>query len=279
MSNRYVDVVFNTQSGPRSIFSVLECGEDGVKVFIKPGTFIRSLGIPSSHQSEESEHNSKILDNRFSIHSSDGSPSGDIMIKWTQKIEGMEDERTAACWVSGVKNSSLYAPVFSRRCTALSGDSWNPSKRATETSVVGTVNLKRFSPFICLFAGLPNAIFNATTRLPICVHTLRFRRFSLVLLHSYIPVPAHDSGAVQGMATLREFGPMAGFTSRQAFELAMTGWSGMREELCQTISAEFPEEPTITKFHRISEFMPHPSESSREYKKWILKHRPQISGF
>lgn len=180
--------------------------------------FLHSTGryLDDRNQAPSELHDRTINQQRYSVHVSPSMPEMN-MIKHTVEANGKQI--TTSHFTRAIKRTDRYAPLLSR----LVRHTLEPTKAtlATKSHSLGRYEPDRYTLYFSLFVGSADRQFLYPPEFSFRVKTLTFGRFSLVMLYSFISMPA-GKGMTSHFLT-HDPGLMTDDERRSEMEMFMNG--------------------------------------------------------
>lgn len=167
-----------------------------VILLLKHASFFREPGAPASD-------NKEIHQQRYSFHRSLESKEGINFIKQTFEFKDGEVINTRVV-TPVIKNASGFVQIFSRRVPKLEPEKYNakkPSKDSIDVNL-GSWNMSNASLFLSVYVGSPSLDipkFDGSANITSFV----ISDFRILLIWTYILMPAHDSGTLHHRMTFK----------------------------------------------------------------------------
>ncbi len=152
----------------------------------------RDAGIPIEGKNVSDRHGKKIINQYYSIHPSPESPENNL-IKHTLSMEGFPDIQTRQ-FTTAIKSGVKFAHIFSGRFGRLSNPVFDVRKNRRLSIHLGPSHSAIFL-IISVFVASHNTRFTLTAH-DLNVVQSRSTLFNLVILWSFLTIPAQESGNI-----------------------------------------------------------------------------------
>ena len=186
-SGRFVVTVNGSH---RAILSIGRPGSGDLILSIKSAEEYRDPHL-SANASGSSRHGAKIVQQRYTVHQTLASDREINVLQQSLLLSTGEMLRPRQTTQS-MKRGSL-AHVFSRRCPDLSAERYRTPKAEKNVSL-GRFDPRHFTLVHSVFVGSDNALVAIVRPQDMNIVTRRFGRFTVLIIWSFLPLPAHTSG-------------------------------------------------------------------------------------
>ena len=220
---------------PKCFLSVRERPSGDLIIDARSKQFFRESGLPISATGTDPRHGVPIKQNRYSVHMSPESQMGVNTIKLTHVLANGETT-TAVQYTAAIKRDRAFAFVFANRCGDLKEPCYD-MKNYDGSSIMIPPWQSRFSLLYAVFVGPTDLPFRAPEPADICMAQFKLREFSVVLLYTWLNVPADDTGMTTSVSGIPGRGEVASQTPEDCIEWFDVVRHMQREEFIQTLRA------------------------------------------
>jgi hypothetical protein len=238
MSKKPVVFAIESDDKPRRLLSVNARSSGDLLVSLNASVRARAPGTPINEPSPELAHNRKIIEYRYSVHPSKNSPHGANVIKLTRTLDD-GTQITGVINTCAIKADSGFEPIFVRRYTNLR-DPYYDINGSPKAIVMDSYHTS-FTLVLGLFVGPAGREFRWQKCDDFKFIERDFNTFRLILLWSFLGMPATDSGHFFHVATAA--GHLSnGLDESDCIKCFNSGRAATRAEFLQTLSSKYPPE-------------------------------------
>ncbi len=220
---------------PKCFLSVRERPSGDLIIDARSRQFFRESGLPIGAAATDPRHGIPVKENRYSVHMSPESQTGVNTIKLTHVLANGET-KTAVQYTAAIKRDRAFAFVFANRCGDLKDPCYN-MKKYDGSSIMIPPWQSRFSLLYAVFVGPTDLPFCAPESDDMCMAHFRLQEFSVVLLYTWLNVPADDTGMTTSVSGIPARGEVASLTPEDCVEWFDAVRRMQREEFIATLRA------------------------------------------
>lgn len=234
-----------------SVIASLGLQRDGsLTIRMRTATFYRDPSDPS-------RDGAKIIEQRYSVHTSAKSAHGINDIVQTIVLDNGERIRKRHV-TKAIKQTNAFAHIYSRRCPNLSDDRYRLTKESGQNVSLGSYDPTSFSLIYSIFVGHKDRAFKDTTHNAVQTIVGEFR---VVALWCFFTMPSHwtsylshtttvdpdTDGLPESLKTASEW-MMAGFNESGCSQMFLFQLGKLRKEYLDTLRANHPTNREILHF-------------------------------
>lgn len=216
----------------------------------------------------------QISDYRISIHTSDKSKEEINVITRTKSWKDNRSEKSYL-FTSAMKQFKRFEPLYVCRYDNL--DTEVNDLRSTADAYIDLGEIHRLTSIVLMVAAGPidkdftspelPYIFVDARRPDYNVKQVKFAKFSLVLIWSFLTIPADNISQSFHIATHPASGPADGMSERETIDFYKEMRSELRKEMIHLVQGN-PEQLTLTPLLRFGTFIP--SSTEEECRAWLF---------
>ena len=259
---RFIAVV---KGKPRCVLSAYERTSGDLLLNIRAKQLLREPGVLIESPSADPKHGEQVVQSRYSVHMSPKSTVANL-IKLTCVLANGE-EINSFNYSSGIKQTNMFAPIYSRRCTVMEDDTYDVENIEKQDIVLGEWAQPAFTLMFTVFVG-PNRTFDRSLpKIDFRFRQVNFSEFSIVLFWSFLGIPAHVSGMLSHIGTRADIGPTSANSDAEC--KVMFDWErvALRSEYLQTLS-NLPGIESAMPWMREAIFFGEPRMETKRYRMW-----------
>ncbi len=257
----------------RSVLSVAERKNKGDLVLtLRAGGRSRDLGRQIHEDSSYPHHGKAISEHRISIHASRESLSGVNTIKLTRLHED-GTEQTRANVTSAIKQENQFSFVYLHRCSDLLTEEYDVGETDAKNISLGSFD-SLFTPIFAVFVGHADRAFHQPLK-PGCNIIQRvFLDFRLVILWSFLSVPAHESAMLMHNITFPNTPQLGkGSDERKCIHMFKSMRVAAANEFFEVLSGFWRDgitpDTTLVRMMENAKFFDSGNSKSPEYLDWL----------
>lgn len=256
--------VVQGDKGPRTLFSIGERPNGDLIIPLGAATRLRDQGKFIGQPSDNASHGKRILESRYSVHTSPLSQNGVNVIKHTLRLED-GSPLSHVVNTTAFKRTGKLEMIYGRRCTDMVDPYYDvPANKPVKTICVDQVETG-FTLTFAIAIGPRDFAFATSSDADYNVRREQFTNFSIFIYWSWLSILAHESGNTTHL--LQNPGGLSpGLSPQECAHLFKTIRNRWRDEFVGLMT----NDPQFQKYHefiRASKYFRSASHNSKEFKK------------